>query len=200
MMLAPLGQKRIILADPDWGARLAHQELERSALEVSAFEDRCRRTFFGDLQSAVLYDRQGRKLLHPQTEGLTQEAIQHCRTIAKIVDRIAADFAEQGFEVRRIPYLAVSREIDESADEQDPNTVEPLVRYPEITYSNVLQEQTPQGPRVYLPQYGWAAFDKTAEDVWKQAGFQVIRIEGFTISAMYGGSLRCCTKILERSD
>lgn len=199
MMLAPLGRRRIILADPNWGAELAQHQLEQSAQEVSDFEERCRRMFFGNERTTVLYERPGRKAEPLGTQGLTKEAIQHCTAIAPVLDRIADEFARKGFEVIRIPYLSVSRNSPSAEPPSDPNETAPCIRYPEITYTNVLQESTPENRRVYLPLYGWAVFDQTAAGVWEKAGFQVIGVDGFTISAMYGGSLRCCTKVLERS-
>ncbi len=199
MMLAPLGRKRIILADPNWGAKLAQQQLEQSAQEVSDFEERCRHMFLGDERTTVLYDRQERKAEPPDTRGLTQEAIQHCRAIAPVLDRIAEEFVRKGFEVIRIPYLSVPRNTPSTESASEANETAPWIRYPEITYTNVLQETGPEGRRVYLPLYGWAGFDQTAAGVWEKAGFHVIGIDGFALSAMYGGSLRCCTKVLERS-
>ncbi len=199
MMLAPLGQKRIILADPNWGAELAQHQLEQSAQEVSDFEERCRQMFFGDGRSAVLYAQQGQILNPPKIEGLTGEAVKHCRNIAPVIDRIAAEFVRNGFEVIRIPYLTVRRQTENAEPPSESKRILPSVRYPEITYTNVLQESEPEGRRVYLPLYGWTLFDKTAASVWEKTGFQVIGIDGFTISTMYGGSLRYCTKVLERS-
>ncbi len=198
MMLAPLGRGRIVLADPNWGAGLAQKALDERTEEVLAFERQCREMFFGDRHSPFVYNHQGRKLLAPDTEGLTQDAVKHCREIGKTLDRIGQEFAQRGYDVIRVPYLSVSR-ANASKDPSDPNEVPACARYPEISYTNVLQESSGERRRVYLPMYGWAVFDRAATEVWQKAGFEVIPVNGFAISAMYGGSLRCCTKVLERS-
>jgi hypothetical protein len=204
MMMCPLGEKKILLADPNWGARLASEQIEQSPEQVKEFERSCRRMFFGDPRITHLYDADGRVILPPHTEGLTREAIRDSRAMARQVDQIAAGFLRQGFEVLRIPYLSVGRRLEDPNRPADPNVApagpEVLkVRYPEMTYTNVLQETSGEGRFVYLPQYGWPIFDQTAREVWQKAGYQIIPIEGFAISAMYGGTMRCCTKILDRS-
>lgn len=70
--------------------------------------------------------------------------------------------------------------------------------YPTLTYNNVLLEQTAEGGSVFLPRYGFGALDESARDVWTGLGFRVHPIDGLTVSAMYGGSLRCCIKVLVR--
>ena len=67
-----------------------------------------------------------------------------------------------------------------------------------MTYNNVLIEEARDGKTVYLPRYGWPAMDEAASRVWEEQGFAPRAIEGLTISAMYGGALRCSVKVLER--
>jgi len=67
-----------------------------------------------------------------------------------------------------------------------------------LTYNNVLIEEGQAGATVYLPQYGWEAFDKAGRQRWKDLGYRVLPVKGFAIIAMYGGALRCCVKVLER--
>ena len=58
-----------------------------------------------------------------------------------------------------------------------------------------------QGRRsVYLPRYGWPAMDQAAQKAWRALGFEPRPIDGLTISAMYGGALRCAVKVLEKRD
>jgi len=52
---------------------------------------------------------------------------------------------------------------------------------------------------MYLPQYGFEAMDGEARWAWEEIGCQVVAVEGLATSAMYGGALRCCVKVLERS-
>lgn len=70
--------------------------------------------------------------------------------------------------------------------------------YPFLTYNNVLTETRSGQKIVYLPQYGLAILDQQACEVWSRLGFKVVPVYGVTTSAMYGGSLRCCTKVLLR--
>jgi hypothetical protein len=51
---------------------------------------------------------------------------------------------------------------------------------------------------VYLPRYGFPALDGAAEAAWREIGSKVIGVDGFAISALYGGALRCTLKVLER--
>ena len=43
-----------------------------------------------------------------------------------------------------------------------------------------------------------AAMDDAARQAWERLGFKTRQIEGLTISAMYGGALRCAVKVLVR--
>ncbi len=52
---------------------------------------------------------------------------------------------------------------------------------------------------VYLPTYGWASLDNAAAETWRDQGYEVVQIPGFTTNAMYGGALRCSVKVLRRS-
>jgi hypothetical protein len=61
-----------------------------------------------------------------------------------------------------------------------------------------LVEDDREGKRVYLPRYGWAALDDAASEAWQRLGFVTRPIDGLTISAMYGGALRCAVKVLAR--
>jgi hypothetical protein len=40
--------------------------------------------------------------------------------------------------------------------------------------------------------------DRAAEQAWQALGFATRPIDGLTISAMYGGALRCAVKVLSR--
>lgn len=83
----------------------------------------------------------------------------------------------------------------------DPENDEPTTRaaYPMLTYNNVLIEDELGGRIVYLPRFGWPAMDDAAEKAWTELGFEPHAIEGLTISAMYGGALRCSVKVLAKS-
>ena len=44
----------------------------------------------------------------------------------------------------------------------------------------------------------WPAMDDAAREAWTALGFAVKPSDGLTISAMYGGALRCAVKVLAR--
>ena len=74
----------------------------------------------------------------------------------------------------------------------------PKADYPCLTYNNVLTETVEGRPIVYLPQYGWPAMDAAAAKAWEDLGYQPVPVKGLAISSMYGGSVRCCAKVLQR--
>lgn len=79
-----------------------------------------------------------------------------------------------------------------------PATTADRAAYPMLTYNNVLVEEGPEGRIVYLPRCGWAAMDDAARHAWQTLGFPPRPVQGLTISAMYGGALRCAVKVLAR--
>ena len=92
--------------------------------------------------------------------------------------------------------IKTGRKAEGSAQPNRENAKE--IRYPFLTYNNVLIETRNGQDRVYLPQYGLDSIDREAFKIWEELGFHVTSVEGITTSAMYGGSLRCCTKVLLR--
>ena len=149
----------------------------------------------------------------PKVVGHTSTAIEESKAIADKIDRLAEELTDHGYRVFRMPYLYTRPEPPESTQPSNPdrqrrsNTnskpaeeqeeqLKPT--YPEITYNNVLMENVDGQSIVYLPQYGWQTFDEAAGKAWADLGFEVRPIDGLTISAMYGGSLRCCIKVLAR--
>lgn len=204
MMLTPLGDKHLLLADPGWGARLAQTELDNNPSAVAAFEQQCMTEFFGDRSiSEVLVDGDT-PYRPPELAGETAQAIADSLRIAPQFDRLAEQLVEMGFSVSRIPYLHRQPVVAPAADGQ-PEVERPAPGFPQITYNNVLLEQyhnaeVDQALRVvYLPQYGWAQFDSVAVNTWRDLGFTVKPIPGFAVSAMYGGALRCAVKVLSRN-
>ncbi len=201
MMLAPIDDNRIMLADTKWGADIAQQELENNPAGVHEFEDFCRLTFFAHPDIKELYDVNGNPILPPDLTDMTKQAVKTSRKIAPKLDGVAQGLKQLGYEVIRIPFLT------DNDDSQEPNATEKdsdkknkcdKISYPNLTYTNVLIENSNGEKIVYLPQYGWNAFDSQAVKCWRNAGFRVKVINGFTTSSMYGGSLRCCVKVLKR--
>ena len=209
MMLTPLGHMKLLLADAAWGARLAEQQLAEAPDSVEAFETGCEQMFFGAPGISALHYSTGKVVQRPHVVGETRRAIEHSKAMAPHLDRLAEKLTSRGYEVSRVPFLFVRLDPAEApeadgrrerpaADEAARDQAPPELRYPELTYNNVLLE-TFEGQRiVYLPQYGWDAFDREARRVWQGLVDDVTPVNGFAVCAMYGGSLRCCTKVLQR--
>jgi len=206
MMLTPLGNGQLALTDPGWGARLVEQQLAKAPQEVREFERQCEAMYFGDPRIQKLVDQQGKIVRPPEVVGGSARAIEHSREVAPLLDQLAEDLQAQGFEVHRVPSLFSpprkprgsdeSREGKTHDDDADQNEVQ--VGYPSLTYNNVLLESVDRQPIVYLPQYGLPVLDDAARQQWRALGFEVHTVKGLAISAMYGGSLRCCVKVLTR--
>lgn len=185
MVFTPLGDRRVLIADPDWGADLAGRELEKSPQAIMHFEAACEAYFFGD-PGILEIPMEGRASLQPpRMAGATSRAIADSRRIADHLDALADQLVERGFEAHRVPFLFAQGKDDEAG-------------YPCLTYNNVVVEDHPAGRTVYLPRYGLLSLDEAAGGVWRRLGYDVKTVTGLTISAMYGGSLRCCLKVVAR--
>jgi len=213
MILTPLDSGRLALADAGWGAELARRQLEESPKAVEDFERWCERYYFGRPDIREVTDVEGKTITAPQVVGRTAAAVKAAEEIAKDLDELAGHLGRWGYKVERLPFLCPPRPGTTSAARTSARTrpaTSPASRpesrptpiradYPTITYNNVLTERFSGRRIVYLPQYGWKAFDDAAAGVWEKLGYEVVRVEGFAISAMYGGSLRCCVKVLQRT-
>lgn len=203
MMLTPIGGRRLVLADPAAGADLARQQLDDDPDSVAAFEQHCEETFFGRPDIRELTDAEGHTIAAPEVVGRTADVIEYNRAIAADLDAVADELTERGYDVTRIPFLQAEPKLDPPRDNDSDTDAPRRSRlrsdYPTLTYNNVLTEHTDDGDVVYVPQYGWPAFDDAARDVWQTLGYQVVPIPGFSASAIYGGALRCTTKVLERT-
>ncbi|MDH5485278.1 MAG: agmatine deiminase family protein [Gammaproteobacteria bacterium] len=194
MMLTPLGNHRVALADANAGAEIAEQALKNDAKSVAAFEQFCEKNFFGHPSIRTLPGSEGQKIAAPQLRGKTHEMIALSRQVAPVLDGIAASLKQHGYRVERIPFLYGGPESHNTVDEDTGMRA----TYPMLTYNNVLLEQHAGRRKVYLPRYGWPAMDLAAVDAWQKLGFEPQDIEGLAISAMYGGALRCSVKVLEK--
>ena len=197
MMLTPLGEHKLMLADPAWGARLAAEELAENPEAVAAFEKRCEQNFFGHADIEQLQTIDGETIRPPEIVGATGFAIDDSNAIAAAMDGVAEKLEQLGFDVARVPFLY--RKPDLSAVIAAGETIPGKPDYPQITYNNVLLETINGEKTVYLPAYGWAALDTAAAEAWRAQGYTVVIIPGFTITAMYGGALRCSVKVLSRN-
>ncbi len=194
LIVTPLSGNRVAIADSRLGANLARQSMQNAPEEVSGFEKQCENMFFGREDITELSDLSGDSILRPVIVGQTANAIRSSLAVADELDAIANQLSQAGYSVVRIPALVpdLSLHLNEAGKEK-PN-------YPFVTYNNVLVENKNGRPVVYLPQYGFPVLDAAGAQGWKRLGFDVKRIAGFSTSAMYGGSLRCCTKVLLRRD
>lgn len=197
MMLTPIDGISIGVADPRWGAALVRRELTRNPAAVRAFEQRCEDYYFGNPHVHALRDAKGRLIKPPKVVGKTEAAVKDSQAIAVHLDRVAEELTRYGYRVRRFPFL-MSRPKPVAKSTTGSKAAEPGPGYPCLTYNNVLVEHESGRRTVYLPQYGLGALDRAARAAWRRAGCRVVPIEGFAISAMYGGSLRCCVKVLDR--
>jgi hypothetical protein len=188
MMLTPLGGRRLLVADAAAGARLAEEALGSQPDAVAAFERRCEEQFFGDAAIDSLVDLDGDVIAAPRIAGETRAAIDASEAIAPALDGLADALRDRGYVVDRVPFLFVAPE----EEEWKPG-------YPTLTYNNVLLGRAVPERRVYLPRYGFGALDEAAASLWRGLGYEVVAVPGLTVSAMYGGSLRCCVKVLSRS-
>ena len=208
MIISPLARDQIVVADPGWGARLARQELRKRPRTVAAFERACEEYYFGDPNIRMLYDRGVEPIKPPNVVGQTSKAVDDSEAIAVHLDKLAEELTKWGYKVHRVPFLFCrdvempdedAREEGDKAPGASPGKSDaPKLRYPCLTYSNVLIENSWREKTVYLPQYGWPTMDRGALQVWQKLGYRVVPVGGLTISSMYGGSLRCCAKVLQR--
>lgn len=190
MMITPLGDGRMLVADSTSGADIAGQALRDDPESVAAFERFCEARFFGSPEITEVHGKDGQSLSAPEVEGKSVEMIARSRTIGPLLDGVAASLERFGYQVERIPLLFGGPE----STGRDSSRDTLLATYPMLTYNNVLITQSD----VWLPRYGWPAMDQAATERWKDLGFSPHPVEGLTISAMYGGALRCAVKVLER--
>ena len=193
MAITPLGGRRIAVADSAAGAAIAERALKENPASVAAFEKWCEEHFFGDPAIRELTGVDG-PLTAPHVTGRTAEMIAKSREVAPLLDGIAASLERYGYRVVRVPLLFGGPEAEPEAGD----TGRMRAAYPMLTYNNVIVEADEDGHRVYLPRYGWPAMDDAARAAWAALGFAARPIDGLTISAMYGGALRCAVKVLSR--
>jgi len=193
LVLTPLGEGRVALADPGLGAEIVAGVLAARPDAVAAFEARAELVFFGHASIAELPTARGETLHPPRLAGRTAAIVDYATELAPIFDRLAAELDDRGFEPVRIPALLAPPE----ASEDDPN--EPAPGYPLLGFDNVLLEDDRGERIVYLPRYGLEALDEAAAAAWRGAGYRVVPIDDLLTSASYGGGLRCSVKVLERS-
>lgn len=194
MMMTPLGDNTIAVADAFSGIRVVKEELKQHPEKVDEFEKLCEAYFFGHPSIESLPLPFDSTLDRPKLTGETKARISKTSLLAPILEGIANSLEQLGFKIVRIPFFGSGVESLESSS--TPEEFEP--RYPMLTYNNALLHEGDSAREVFIPHYGLEALDNAATKAWEDAGFVVHAIPGFATSAMYGGALRCTTKVLER--
>ncbi len=190
LIVTPLSNHRIAVADSRLGAEITNRTLTQSPDRITRFERNCEKGFFGNAAIEALVDLDGNSIDCPKVVGQTKTAITDSQALADSLDKIASQLSQRGYEVVRIPAL-IPNQTPETEEQSGP-------AFPFMSYNNVLTESVANLSIVYLPQYGIAELDAAAIQCWETNGFEVRPIEGFQTSAMHGGALRCCTKVLLR--
>jgi hypothetical protein len=194
MAVTPLGEGRVAVADAAWGAAIAEAQLDDDPDAVEEFERSCEEQFFGHPDIVGITSGAG-VLERPEVVGRTPEMIERSLDRGAVLDGLADALAQADYVVERIPFLFGGPQLSDEGESR-PGRLRP--DYPMLTYNNVLLETDVDGGVVYLPRYGWPAMDDAAARAWSEIGFEPRAIEGLTVSAMYGGALRCSVKVLER--
>lgn len=192
LVLTPLGDGRLALADPERGADLVAALAESAPRTLAAFEADAETRFFGRTSIRALSTLDGETLRPPSIVGRTGEMIEYTRRLAPVFDQLAEELRERGFEVLRVPALLAPPESSAS----EPDAFAP--GYPLLAYHNVLVEHERDARVVYLPRFGLDVLDAAAAAAWQSAGYRVVSVDGLLTPASYGGGLRCSVKVLER--
>lgn len=198
MMLTPLGNGRVALADAAAGAAVVEQAINADETAVRDFEQTTQDYFFGAPGITRLAAARGNSIEAPELLGKTGEMVAASKKVAPLLDGIATALAQHGYDVVRIPFLYGGPGADPGADAGREKGGS-AATYPMLTYNNVLVEQDEKQLTVYLPRYGLTQLDAAAVAAWAKLGFATRPVDGLTVSAMYGGALRCSVKVLERS-
>lgn len=193
MMLTPLGDDHVALADLRAGVAVARRALESEPGTVARFERVTGATYFGLPGLRAVDTRGGARVEAPDLAGATARVLANARAAVDYLDVLAARLQERGLRVSRIPML-----FDAAAPESGEDESRRLLPYPMLSYNNVLVEHRDGRPVVYLPQYGFEALDRAARDAWHALGFEVRAVHGYASSALHGGALRCGAKVLAR--
>lgn len=200
MILTPLGNKQFAVADSRLGAAVVQKILNENPAQVEQFELQSEQYFFGhpDIEAIQLVN--GEVYHAPGLQGASNIAVEQSLKLADYLDALSASLQKKGYRVFRVPLLQQWQEdLPTFTDEQLSNdSYRPRLNYPILTYNNVLLESRENEKRVYLPQYGLATLDESAQQSWEEIGYKVIQVDGFTTSALYGGALRCSVKVLRR--
>lgn len=192
MVMTPLGDGRVALADPRLGASIVRDDLRDRPEDVAAFEERGEALFFGHGAIETLRLADGKSIRPPRLQGASAGMVEVNLALALQMDEIVAALEAQGTDVVRIPFFGRRSQTSARTGES------PGSGYPTLTYNNVLLERRDGHAIAYIPEYGWPGLDEAAAAAWRSLGFEVHGVGELTTSAMYGGALRCAVKVLAR--
>ena len=177
MMLTPLGNGRLALADAGAGAAVVEAAINANPAGVQDFERTTESYFFGAPNIKRLAAAGGNSIEAPELVGRTDEIVAASKKVAPVLDGIAAALAEHGYDVVRIPFLYGGPGAGGVADTGRDNGGS-AATYPMLTYNNVLVEHDAERLTVYLPRYGLAQLDAAAAAAWAKLGFATRPIRG----------------------
>jgi len=123
-----------------------------------------------------------------ESQKLLDKCLDMAGKISEILDKSATRMEELGYTVVRIPYLPNGLISDDFSDD---------ILGMSFNYSNVLVEVYDSVKRVYIPEYDFPQLDLAAARVYRNAGYEVIKIKGYVthgLSMMQDGAgLDCLT-------
>lgn len=100
MMLTPVGDRHLVLADPAAGAAIAERALPENPESVGTFEKWCEARFFGHPSIQAVSGPEG-PVAAPHVRGRTREMIDKSRAIAPLLDAVARSLEGYGYRVSR---------------------------------------------------------------------------------------------------
>ncbi len=195
LVVTPLGQGLVVVADARWGVRLARQLMAEDNAAAREFE-----RSIGERFNAWRSRSGPKTFASPLRPPSFDDAVAASEGLAPHLDGLADGLTAHGSVVRRVPFLGspvVAQEASSVARAGGELPVR-LPGFPCLTYGNVLVEEVGEERVVYLPQYGWTGMDAAGRAAWEALGCSVVPVTGLLDSAMHGGSLRCCVKVLRR--
>jgi hypothetical protein len=209
-IITPLGNKTLVIADPEMGVEIARQALADVPDEITSMEQRFEASFFSD-GCTQLQMPDGSWLQSPDIVGRTQEAIKDSLDLVLVLNRLVVNLERNGFKIYRMPFLykalpsyaeVQSTQGGSQSPEVEVNNAAPDPRhgsqFPCFSYNNVLLDKAGDQLVVYVPQYGWPSLDNAACQKWRSLGYHPEPIPGFSTASMFGGQLRCMTKVIRR--
>lgn len=173
VLLMPVGNKRIVLADPALGARL----LQAEGRAAKARYVECLRATRPDGPSDAPPPFDFANVM----AELVQDSVQPARLRA--LRGIESQLTTLGYEVHRAPFLAI-----------DPAR---YGLYVTITYANVVMDVRDGRRQVFLPTYGLPRLDEAAARTWRKLGYEVVPIPAAG-PGFFGGAVRCLSQVVRR--